>query len=503
MCVVIKMIFQNSVSFIFRIFGYFHFQGSEKSQVREPEKTQSLKELVLSPELGVFVDKQGNCYNADGVEIDHPGNIRNAQTDFLQISEVFSLSEENENQQAMDSQDKLVTVEKKTPRITVIPEAKCSMLNKPRISIIPEAKTDLMEAQACDCVKSSNSTSNKINRRLVTTRISVKGDLKTPRISVIPEAKCDKGISNSEMTESDTQNEIKRPRISVIPEAKTDTTPPPLLCLPVARTETVGSSPALTSEPFLPIIVDVRSESIEFCNSPISLAESAAVTTLSNKELNNKSNESCDGPVLLPESPAVTTLSNKALNINSDEFCNSPVSLTESTAATTLPNKELIVKSEPTDVHSNGSQDDDDTLTASETNSNIDNILGIIDNIPETEDNFYVDVPEFVQINNFSLEDLNNLRNKQQLMTLERITPSPPVAELLTGNETLTDVLHRLKPLPKILPKPDSLRNQNLADQLIASGSPKTDVSNIGNCISQVFEMITYENYLIFQVQVI
>ncbi|KAJ8968902.1 hypothetical protein NQ314_002043 [Rhamnusium bicolor] len=86
------------------------------------------------------------------------------------------------------------------------------------------------------------------------------------------------------------------------------------------------------------------------------------------------------------------------------------------------------IKEEPLDVEINGelinfkyTLTDEETLDASETGSYDSmrcdsNLQGIIDNLPEINDtNQYVDVPEFVQINNFGLKELEELRRQQKL----------------------------------------------------------------------------------------
>lgn len=315
-------------------------------QNSQPEPT---KELTLSPELGVFVDKFGNCYNADGVSIVHPEAIVNAQSDFLKITEVFSLTEDSDVipdkhskiEKAKPPDEPVKVTEKKIPRITIIPEA--------RISNISETKSNLIKHRPESCAE-------------------VKTNSSTPRISVIPEA----------------NNEITLPTFSLAPEIKTT---------PDAND---------TIAPLMPIIVDVRSE-----NEAIEL-----------------------------RSPYV------ASNCDSDK-------------AASVSDAKSDVKEEPLDFD----KQDEDTLTASETSS-YDKIQGIIDNIPDTF-NSYVDVPEFVHINNFSLKDLDDLRQKQQesgastVPTL-KLNTQPPSVETLSDSDNKT-----LKKLVKILPKPGAVQNHS------------------------------------------
>lgn len=317
------------------------------------------KELTLSTELGVFVDKQGNCYNADGVSIAYPDAIQNAQSDFLQISEVFSLNEDNEDLskdvKATSPEDTL----KKPPIITVIPEAK-SGFTKPLIRIIP---TNLMVEPTAPKIVETRSKTNS-------SRSLVKKEPSNP---------------------SATAMEMSSPLITpVIIEPKPE-----------------------MPEPIFPIIVDVRSESTDLCS-----------------------------PNLPMDSP-----------VDDDIPKNNEISESE-------------IKTEPCDCVSGEKEDDEETLTASE--STYDSIQGIIDNIPETDNNCYVDVPEFVHINNFSLKDLDELRRKQEQAQNSNLQTGSDVTVPLTF-KNISEFIQAFKPasnLPKILPKPDSKKSQNLADQL-------------------------------------
>lgn len=84
-------------------------------------------------------------------------------------------------------------------------------------------------------------------------------------------------------------------------------------------------------------------------------------------------------------------------------------------------NETLIeIKDEPLDLDRNEDLtdstvliNDEDTLPAPESAA-YDNIQGIINSLPETYNTQYVDVPDFVQINNFSLSDFEQLRQIQQ-----------------------------------------------------------------------------------------
>lgn len=359
--------FNTNLSQLSLIYVFFYLQNSQP----QPEK-----ELTLSPELGVFVDKFGNCYNADGVSINHPEAIVNTQTDFLKITEVFSLNEDADVPPANCSNidkakppDEQVEVSNKIPRITIIPEA--------RISHISEAKTDLIK----------------------------------PRPVVVSEVK----------------NNVITPRIMVLPEAKSDAKLPPLSLIPEKE-----STPPLndTIEPLMPIIVDVRSEN---------------ETT----ELN---------------SPYV----------GSDSH---------SEKATSISDAKSDIKEEPLDPDKQ--DDDEDTLTASETSS-YDKIQGIIDNIPETYNNSYVDIPEFVHINNFSLKDLDELRQKQNVQGGSTI----PILGMNTQVRSVKNVSEggkpMLKSLIKILPKPDPTQYQSDGSQQIdleIIPNKKRKVSLRGKCI--------------------
>lgn len=233
----------------------------------------------------MFVDKFGNCYNADGVSIANPKAIENTQSDFLQITGVYSLNDESETPQKKTAETK--PCDNKMPRITIISEAKNSF-TKPRITIIPEAKTDFMESTESKSV--------------------------TPR------------------------------QVTALPTAAG------------VKPKTVKSS---TSK-------------LEF-NSPGKCDEKNY----------SKARSSDDVPA-------------------------------------------VEVKVEPSD-DAFRRQDDEETLSAcTDTHSSYGDIQDIIDNIPDTDHNFYVDIPEFVQINNFGLHDLQALRVKQQLRKEEAdVTEAP------------------------------------------------------------------------------
>lgn len=299
------------------------------------------KELTLCPELGVFVDKSGNYYDADGLSISDPEAIVNADSDFLKITEVFSLTEDGEpvpkKQHTISSQDQPTGSEKDKNvfRIRVIPEAK-NNFEEPS-SVQQEPKTDLMEARVHKMIKA---------RRVATT------------------------------SHKSAKEETKKK-----PEVLLDSKPP-VLNIPEVSKQSVA--------PVLPIIVDVRSEcnSFELC-SPLISSDSH------------------------PENVRPTT------------------------------QEKNIVKEEPMEHESN---DDEETLTGSESNSNLDSIQGIIDNVPEDT---YVDVPEFVHISNFSLKDLDDLRKKQTKHGDTSHVQFPQFSP--SSGSTLVP-----KKLVRLLPKPES-----------------------------------------------
>lgn len=285
------------------------------------------------------------------MSIVHPEAIVNAQSDFLKITEVFSLTEDSDVildkhsniEKAKPPDEPVKVTEKKIPRITIIPEA--------RISNISETKSNLI-------------------KRRPQSSAEVKNNSNTPRITVIPEA----------------NNEITLQTLSLPPEIKTT---------PDANDTTV---------PIMPIIVDVRSE----------------------KETTEL------------RSPYVGS------DCHSDE-------------AAPVNDAKSDVKEEPLDFDKR--EEDEETLTASETSS-YDKIQGIIDNIPDTF-NSYVDVPEFVHINNFSLKDLDELRQKQQETGASAVptlllNTQPPSLKTLSDSDNKT-----LKKLVKILPKPGIVQNES------------------------------------------